>query len=735
MIENSARLPQQLRTAIAALVASGAQVVPEPEAKEILRSSGIAVPPGGAHADPSVAANGLAGDLVLKAVSPTLVHKSDAGGVRVGIAREDLATEAAAMTAALAAHGHRIDRFLVEAKADPGHEVIVGAVRTPGVGWVVMVGLGGIFVELFADVSFGVAPLTASDVTSMLSELKGTALLSGARGGIRADLDALVSLVLRLGGEGGLLSALPPEVVEVDLNPVIVDSERAVAVDARLVLATGSEAERTAGERAVHGAFGRLFRPRRIAVLGASASGANIANRYIADLRRAGFSGTVIPIHPTAEQIEGLPAQRSLQEVAEPVDYAYVALPAKKVADALTADPGKVAFAQIISSGFGEVAEGIELERDLVRRMEAQGTRVIGPNCLGMHSSAARVSFIPDPPLTAGGVAVVSQSGGLSVDILRLGAARGIAFHSVTSIGNSSDVDAAELVEFMLDDPDVGLVGMYLESIAAARAILDLLARRGSGKPVVLLAGGRTAAGSRAATSHTGALAGNHRLWPAVCRQAGIALTDSLEEFLDVLLAFATVRLDGPPPATRDAVLFGNGGGASVLATDALARHGFSVPALPEPTVERIQSLGLPPGNGLENPIDTPAGTLAVGGGTIAGDLLSIVLESAPPAILITHLNVGIIQRNLAERHGDVTGTIIRSIAAAHARTGAATQQYLVLKGDGRPDMDQAVADYTLQAQRLGLPVFRSVDEAGRVARSLIEFQERRAALVCTATA
>lgn len=735
MIENSAQLPQQLRTEIADLVASGARVVPEPEAKEILRGVGIAVPPGRAHPDPAVAVNGLDGDLVLKAVSPTLVHKSDAGGVRVGVAREELTAEAAAMTAALAAHGHRVDRFLVETKVDPGHEVIVGAVRTPGVGWVVMVGLGGIFVELFADVSFGISPLTRSDVTEMLSELKGAALLSGARGGAPADIDALVELVLRLGGEGGLLSVLPPEIVEVDLNPVIVDSEGAVAVDARMVLAAGAKAGCDTGSRAADGALDRLFRPRRIAVLGASASGSNIANRYIAGLLQAKFPGAVIPIHPSAELIEGLPAQRSLRELDEPVDYAYVALPAKAVADALTADHGKVGFAQIISSGFGEVAEGTELERELVRRMRSQGTRVIGPNCLGMHSSAARVGFIPDPPFDPGGVAVVSQSGGLSVDILRLGAARGVDFHSVTSIGNSSDVDAAELVEFMLDDPDVSVIGLYLESIAAARSILDLLTRRGSGKPVVLLAGGRTAAGSRAATSHTGALAGNHRLWSAVCRQGGITLADTLDDFLDVLLAFATLRVDGPPPTTRDAVLFGNGGGASVLATDALARHGFSVPQLPEGTVQRIEALGLPPGNGLSNPIDTPAGTLAVGGGAVAGDLLSIVLESAPPAILITHLNVGIIQRNLADRHGDVTGAIIRSIAETHARSGAATQHYLVLKGDGRQDMDQAIADYTLQAQSLGLPVFRSVDEAGRVARSITEFQQRRAALAGTATA
>ncbi|MFE3175464.1 acetate--CoA ligase family protein [Amycolatopsis sp. NPDC059090] len=706
------------RTAIAGLAAAGAPVVPEPEAKDLLRDAGITVPRGSAHADPLIAARGLDGDLVLKAVSPTLVHKSDAGGVRIGLSRDDLPAEAAAMTAALAAHGHRIDRFLVEEKAGAGHEVIVGAVRTPGVGWVVMLGLGGIFVEVFADVAFGIAPLTAADVHAMLSELKGAALLRGARGGTAADLDALVDLVLRV---NGLLASLPPEVVEVDLNPVIVTADQAVAVDARLVL---SEIDETPlGEtRTARTDFERLFRPRAIAVLGASATGTNLANRYLTGLRRSGFDGTVLPIHPSATEIEGLPAFPSLRETGQPVDYAFVALPAKIVPDALAAEPGALAFAQVVSSGFGEVPEGVELENDLVARMSAQGTRLLGPNCLGLHSSAARISFIPEPPLSPGGIAVVSQSGGLSVDILRLGAARDLAFHSVTSIGNSSDVDAAELVEHLLGEPDVEVVGLYLESLAAGREILDLLARRGISKPIVLLAGGRTAAGSRAATSHTGALTGNHQLWPALCRQAGIALTESLEEFLDVLLAFDTVRLDGPPPATRDAVLFGNGGGASVLATDALARYGFSVPPLPAHVVAQIEALGLPPGNGLANPIDTPAGTLAVDGGAIAGRLLSLVLDEAPPAVLITHLNVGIIQRNLADTHGDVTGTIIRGIAGLPA----GTQQFLVLKGDGRADMADAIAGYTRQAHRLGLPVFGTVEEAGRVARSLLDFQERR---------
>ncbi|MFC6707127.1 acetate--CoA ligase family protein [Flexivirga alba] len=718
------RSAAMLRAAIQSVRSSGGQVVPEPEAKAVLRDFGIAVPYGHAGNDVLATAAGLDEPLVLKAVSPTLVHKSDAGGVRVGLRAAELPATAQQMSEELAEHGHRIERFLVEEMAAAGQEVAVGAVRTPGLGWTVMVGLGGVFIEVLADVAFGVAPLTSQQVRAMLRELQGMPLLEGARGAEPLDVDALVALVVRLAGADGLLAAMPDEVTEIDLNPVIVSTSGAVAVDARFVVG-GAD---TAGERPARTApattdFSALFDPQTVAVLGASATKSNVANMFIKNLVAGGYAGRILPIHPSADTVEGLPATSSLGHVDGVVDYAFVALPAASVTPALSVEGANVRFAQVISSGFAEIEDGVQLEADLVTTMRSRGIRLLGPNCLGTHSSRARLGFIPDAPFEPGRVAVISQSGGLSVDILRLGSARGVAFHSVTSIGNGADVTAAELVQHFLDDPEIQVVGLYLESLDNARAVLDVLQERADTKPVVLLAGGRTDEGSRAATTHTGALTGNHRLWPALARQAGMVLADSLEDFLNVLLAFDSFDLsDGP--WNHDVVLFGNGGGASVLAADALARRGLATPRLPEETIAALDSLGLPPGCGLVNPIDTPAGTLAVRGGAVTEDILTAVLSSSDPAYVITHLNVGIIQRNLAHRFGDVTGTIIDSIARTRDKFDSGTRHLLVLKGDGKPDIDEEIRGYARRASEWGIPAFPEFEDAAIAARALLDHHD-----------
>ena len=245
-----------------------------------------------------------------------------------------------------------------------------------------------------------------------------------------------------------------------------------------------------------------------------------------------------------------------------------------------------------------------------------------------------------------------------------------------------------------------------------------MVRRREVTKPIVLLAGGRTADGSRAATSHTGALSGNHRLWPAIARQSGITLVDSLEDFVNVLLVMDTVDLDVRPSGV-DAVLFGNGGGASVLAADALERHGLRTPRLPDATVARLDDLGLPPGNGLLNPIDAPAPTLAVRGGAIAEDIITTVLDRTSPAVVITHLNVGIIQRNLGATHGDVTGAIVEAVARARAAARHDCHHVLVLKTDGKPDTEEQIRGHAERARALGLPVLPTFESAAVAVQAL----------------
>ncbi len=723
----------QILTAIGETRAAGGVVLPEATAKYILRQFGVNVPRGESVEDVESVPSDLHPPLVLKAVSPTLVHKSDAGGVRLGLHNHELVAAAEDMRRRLAELGHATTGFLVEEMAPKGSEVVLGAVRTEGVGWAVMVGLGGVFVELLEDVSFGLAPLSRHQIRTMLSELRGRALLEGARGGERADIEALVDVVHAMAGPGGLLEAMPDEVVEIDLNPIIVSSRGAAAVDARFVLTQVPPAtvgdlpdvSAAGGDTQYGRGFDRLLEPRAVAVLGASGRGSNGGNLFIRNLRQFGFEGRIIPVHPSAETVEGLPAIPSLADLDCDVDYAYVALPAAAVASSLAEGRGRVAFAQVVSSGFGETHEGVELERELVATAREAGTRVIGPNCLGTHSTSGRLSFVPEAPAVPGSVSVVSQSGGLSVDILRLGEARGVGYRSVISIGNGADVSAAELVEFFLNDPETKVIGLYLESLAAGREILDVLNGSDVDKPVVLLAGGRTADGARAATSHTGALSGNHRLWPALARQAGVVLVDTLNEFVNVLHVFDMAD----PSVTEtagDVVLFGNGGGASVLAADTLDRVGLATPPLPQVAIDELNGLGLPPGNGLANPVDAPAGTLAVEGGAIAEKIVGTILAHSTPSVMISHFNVGIIVRNLAATHGDVPAAIIDAIVRARDAAARRCHHILVLKSDGKADTDEQITQYEMRARSAGIPTYRELEDAACAARALL--QHRRLA-------
>lgn len=708
---------------------AGSATLPEPIAKQLLRDHGIAVPSGTWLASDAAPTPDVRGPLVLKAVSPTLIHKSDAGGVVLGLEPGQVAEAAQSMRQHLAEQGHEVAGFLLEEMAAPGQEFVVGAVRTPGVGWAVMIGLGGVFVEVLEDVAFGLAPLSRSQVNEMLDELKGKALLLGARGGQAVDLEALIDVVMNIAGPDGLLTHLPEDITEMDLNPIIASASGAVAVDARFVLGPVASATQHVAEATnVEHDFARLFAPDVIAVLGASARGANGANLFIRNLQKFGFTGKIVPIHPSADVIEGLRVAASLGAVDSTIDYAYVALPAARVAPALAAGQGNVRFAQVISSGFGETPEGEDLERELVAVAQASGIRVIGPNCLGMHSTKACVSFLPDAPATPGSVAVVSQSGGLSVDILRLGESRGIAFSSVTSIGNGADVGAADLLQFHLDDPSTSVVGMYLESLADGRAVLDLLSQRSSSKPVVLLAGGRSAAGSRAASSHTGALSGNHRLWPALARQSGALLVESLEQFVDTLQTFE-LAASTPSVMSNEIILFGNGGGASVLAADSVERVSLMTPGVSAQTLADLDALNLPPGNGLANPIDTPGSTLLVGGGTVAGDILDVVLRHERPAAIVSHFNVGILLRNLPPGVGDVTSVVIDSIARARDASAHVCHHLLVLKSDGSVETDAQIRKYRAQARAHGIAVFGDINSASLALRSLLQHQTFQAAL------
>ncbi|NUR83958.1 MAG: CoA-binding protein, partial [Nonomuraea sp.] len=486
-------------------------MVAEHEAKALLREAGIAVPRGVLSL---AQASTLTPPLVLKAYGPTLLHKSDAGAVALGLT--DVSSAAADMRARL---GDRIDGFLVEEQVPAGVELIVGLVRDPGFGPVLVTGLGGVWTEVLDDTALHLCPITAGDARAMLTSLRGSPLLYGARGTPAVDVDALVKLLLTIGGPGGLWERL--DLGEFEINPLIASPAGAVAVDARYLpgQATPAPAVRDAD-------FSALFEPRAVAVVGASTSRPNFGNMFLEFYKAAGIP--LVAVHPTAAEIGGVPAVPSLRDAE--VDYALVAVPAERCADVLR-DAGGVPYVQVMSGGFGEAGRA-DLERDLADAVP-EGTRLLGPNCMGVYCPRGRQTFVGGGIGPPGSIALISQSGGLAGEVVKVGERRGLAFSRVATVGNSADVTPAELLRWLATDPETDAIGLYLEDPRDGRALFDAIAA--TPKPVVLLVGGRTAEGQRAAASHTGGLVSDARVWAAMAEQAGAALVTSQDDLIGVL--------------------------------------------------------------------------------------------------------------------------------------------------------------------------------------------------------
>jgi len=713
--------------ALAEALAAGRSSLTESEGKAVLTEVGIPVPRSRVVHTPEEVPNALAdldGPFALKVMAPEILHKSDAGGVAIGLVDGDAVAEAIRemrerpLIAAAVVSG-----FLVEEMAPAGTEMVLGGIRDPQFGPLLMVGLGGIFVEVLEDVSFRLCPISRADGFAMLDELRGAAILDGARGVPPASRDAIVDALLALGGEGGLMLRESAAIAEIDVNPLIVGTSGAVAVDARIIVrplsSRASARETCAGlpreslpplER-----FRPLFSPRTVAVVGASSTSTTIANTFIRRMKAYGFPGELYPIHPQAERIEGLPAYSSLAETPQPVDYAYIAVGANRTPEVVASAAGNVAFAQVIASGFRESGDNA-LEDRLVEAARAGGVRLIGPNCLGTYSPRDRaLTFPADAPTEPGVIGIVTQSGGLGTDVIKRGQWRGLGFSALVTAGNCADIGPCDLLEFYLHDPQTRVIGLYLEDVGDGRRFFDLLRfdslRSGSPvKPVVVLRGGRSALGRVAAASHTGALAGDGRAWQALAAQVPVVLVDTVDEFLDVLLALQCLVLC-PERPTSSVALFGNGGGTSVLATDFFAERGLAVSPFGPAAQTALAALELPPGTSIVNPVDTPVSTLQREQGRIASRILEIIFDHAQPEALVMHLNLA----SFVGR-GDVDpvdNLIEAGLDIGRLYPGQA-HFVLVLRVDGSPELDEAKRRYCARARTAGIPVYDELPQAAR---------------------
>ncbi len=363
-----------------------------------------------------------------------------------------------------------------------------------------------------------------------------------------------------------------------------------------------------------------FFAPRTVAVIGASPRPGSIGGELFRNVLRGEFRGVVYPVNRSGDSVAGVRAQRSVEEIGEPVDLAVVCLPGVAVLGAAReALAAGVRALCVISAGFAEIGpEGEARQEQLLELVRGHGARLLGPNCLGIAVAEPRLNATFGPrALPPGNVGFSSQSGALGLAVLERAAERRLGLSSFVSVGNKADISSNDLLEYWEDDPHTDVVLLYLESFGNPRKFGRVARRVARTKPIVAMKAGRTSAGARAASSHTAALAGSEAAVDALFHQAGVLRVDTLEELLDVTGLLAAQ----PLPRGRRVAVVTNAGGLGILCADACEASGLLLPPLSQSTVETLATL-LPPEASLSNPVD------------MLGSAVGSTYESVLPAIL-----------------------------------------------------------------------------------------------------
>lgn len=596
-----------VRAVLGAVRAEGRSALTAPEAKALADAYGIAVPGEALARDVEEAvvhADRLGGKVVLKIVSPDVLHKTDAGGVVVGVegaAEVRSAFRRIVESVRAYAPDARIDGVQVQQLLPPGQEVIVGAVTDPTFGKVVAFGLGGVLVEVLRDVTFRLAPVSADEAESMLDSIGAAEVLRGVRGAPAVDRRALSEQIRRV---SRLVSDFP-EIAEVDLNPVVATPDGAVAADVRVILAEGvPRRRRRYGREEILASMRRLMQPRSVVVIGASNEPGKIGNSVMRNLVDGGFPGEIHPVNPRADDILGRKAYKSVTDVPGEVDVAVFAIPARFVAAALEEVGRKgVPNAVLIPSGFAETGEQA-LQDEVVAVAERHGVRILGPNIYGYYSTWQDLcATFCTPYDVRGGVALTSQSGGIGMAILGFARATRTGVSAIVGLGNKSDLDEDDLLTWFGEDPNTDCIAMHLEDLKDGRAFVEAARATVPKKPVVVLKAGRTRAGARAAGSHTGALAGDDAVYDDVLRQSGVIRAPGLNEMLEFARALPVL----PAPAGDNVVIITGAGGSGVLLSDAIVDNGLRLMEIP-PDLDAAFREFIPPFGAAGNPVDITGG-------------------------------------------------------------------------------------------------------------------------------
>src|SRR6266446_5657910 len=525
-----------------------------PEGKLVCDAYGIPVPKEGVAKSASEAAR-IATDIgfpvVMKIVSPDILHKTEAGGVMVGVkTAADVEKNYATILANAKKYKSdaKIEGVQVQQMLLGGQEVIIGAVTDGSFGKLVAFGLGGVLVEVLKDITFRLAPATKQDALSMLDA-------------IAADVRIVVDF------------APPPPRPRPNHDDIVRQ-------------------------------MNRIMKPKSVAVIGASAENGKIGNSVMKNLINGGYKGEIYPIHPKADEILGKKVYKSVKDIPGEVDIAVFAIPASLVAGALIeCGEKKVVGAILIPSGYAETGN-IKGQEEIQAIGQKYGIRLMGPNIYGFYYTHANLcaTFCTAYDVK-GSAALSSQSGGIGMAIIGFSRSAKMGVSAIVGLGNKADIDEDDLLTFFEQDENTTIIAQHCEDLKDGRSFAEVAKRVSKKKPIVVLKAGRTSMGARAASSHTGALAGNDKIYDDIFRQAGVIRARSLRDLLDFARGIPVL----PTPKGNNVVIITGAGGSGVLLSDACVDNNLSLMAMP-PDLDAAFRKFIPPFGAAGNPVDITGG-------------------------------------------------------------------------------------------------------------------------------
>jgi acyl-CoA synthetase (NDP forming) len=584
-------------------LASGQVTLSEHEAKKFCAHFGIPVcREATAHdADSALAeAVKIGFPVVLKASGRSLFHKTEVGGVALNLTSEEEVKQ----------ESHRLlkipgsEAILVQEMVRGNRELVCGLVRDAHFGPCVMFGIGGILTEVFQDVAFRVAPLTARDAQEMAREIHHRKIMEPFRGESAVDLEAISQILVTL-GEIGLKYH---EIQSIDINPLKIRPDgKPVAVDALVNLSQTENklSQKPQEELTKRKDLIKFFEPESVAVIGASATPGKAGYVVMRNILANGYAGKIYPVNPKGSEILGLPAYPSIASLPEGIDLAIIVIPARATVQALRDCAARGIKSIVLSAGgFSEVdQEGEELQQELVKSIAETGIRAIGPNTSGHTSTPYHFtsSLFPLGKIPRGNISYIAQTGNFATHTMRYiitGEHFGVA--RVTGLGNKIDIDESEVLEYYASDPETKAIFIYLESIKRPGHFIDIARKVTRIKPVFLLMGGSSREGSLAAVTHTAAMASDERIMDGALRQSGITRLYNYSHLFLVAKALACMPL---PRENRVSFLAPSGAMLVVLTDLCRQQWGLDVPELEETTRQRLQEIS-PPYIRMRNPVD-----------------------------------------------------------------------------------------------------------------------------------